>query len=88
MTKEQLQHIISQGENEAVEFKQSFTKAVIETVVAFSNTQGGKVLIGIDNSGVVKGVTTAEETIQKWINEIKQNTNPQVIPTGQKYSKD
>ncbi len=43
----ELQYIIEQGENETVEFKQLFSKTVIETLVAFSNTRGGKVLIGV-----------------------------------------
>jgi len=47
MTIEQLQHIIEQGESQTVEFKKSFNKAVIETLVAFANTQGGQVLIGV-----------------------------------------
>jgi len=80
MNLNELQNIISQGENETVEFKQSFSKTVIETLVAFSNTKGGQVLIGIDNSSTVKGVSISEETVQKWLNEIKQNTNPQIIP--------
>jgi predicted HTH transcriptional regulator len=35
MTKEQLLHVISQGESQTVEFKTSFNKEVIETIVAF-----------------------------------------------------
>lgn len=80
MNSKELKHIISQGESETVEFKQSFTKAVIETVVAFSNTRGGKVIIGVNNNGELKGISLSEETIQKWLNEIKQNTTPQIIP--------
>ena len=53
MTKEQLIHIIKEGENETVEFKQAFSKAIFETIVAFSNNTGGKILIGIDDSGNV-----------------------------------
>ncbi len=80
MTEKEIKNIIEQGETETVEFKQSFTKSVIETVVAFSNSKGGKVLIGINNNSELKGVSLTEETIQKWLNEIKQNTTPQIIP--------
>lgn len=80
MNTSQLQNIISQGESETVEFKQTFNKAVIETLVAFSNHRGGKVLLGVDNSGNIKGVSTSEETVQKWVNEVKQNTLPAVLP--------
>ena len=80
MTPEQLHTLISQGENETIEFKASFTKAVIETLVAFSNTRGGQVLIGVDDEGKIKGVSITEETVQKWINEIKQSTEHRIIP--------
>ena len=77
MTEKELVHIITQGENETVEFKQSFCKAVIETLVAFSNNRGGKIIIGVDNTGQIKGVSITEESVQKWVNEIKQTTSPQ-----------
>ncbi len=38
-----LSNILTQGENEKVEFKTSFSKVVIETLVAFANTKGGVV---------------------------------------------
>lgn len=40
---DQLQSLITQGEGQTVEFKSSFQKEVIETVVAFANAQGGKI---------------------------------------------
>lgn len=80
MNNKQLLNSINQGESETLEFKSSFNKAVIETIVAFSNTKGGKVLIGVQDSKVIIGIDFTEETIQKWLNEIKQNTHPQVIP--------
>ena len=75
-----LLHIIQEGESERVEFKTSFNKAVIETLVAFSNTRGGQILIGVDNNGQIKGVDITDETVQKWINEIKQTTEPALFP--------
>ncbi|MCD6179131.1 MAG: putative DNA binding domain-containing protein [Bacteroidales bacterium] len=80
MTESKLQQIIKQGENEIVEFKQSFSKSVIETLVAFSNTKGGRILIGVADDGTVQGVSITEETVQKWINEVKQNTDPAILP--------
>ncbi|MCK5169909.1 MAG: putative DNA binding domain-containing protein [Bacteroidales bacterium] len=80
MNKEDIINIINKGESETVEFKSSFSKSVIETIVAFSNTEGGNILIGINDRKEIIGVSITDETIQKWINEIKQNTSPQVIP--------
>jgi len=76
-----VRHIIEEGEGETVEFKSSFTKEVIETIVAFSNTKGGKIIIGCNDAKRIVGLTIAEESIQKWQNEIKQNTEPCVFPT-------
>ncbi len=80
MTEKEILHIISQGENETVEFKQSFNNETIETINAFVNTKGGIIIIGVSNSGQIKGVDINEETIQNWLNEIKQKTEPAVIP--------
>ena len=74
-------------ENEHTEFKSSFGDAAIETLSAFANTQGGKVYIGLDDAGKpVKSFTTGTETLQKWINEVKQKTQPGVIPDAEVVS--
>ncbi len=74
-----ISYILEQGENERVEFKTSFQKEVIETVVAFSNLRGGKIFIGINDERNIVGIDIAEETFAHWINTIKQNTQPSVI---------
>jgi ATP-dependent DNA helicase RecG len=76
-----IRHIIEEGEGETVEFKSSFTKEVIETIVAFSNTKGGKIIIGCNDAKKIVGITIAEESLQKWQNEVKQNTEPSVFPS-------
>ncbi len=63
------------------EFKSSFTDAVIESLTAFANSKGGRVLVGVDDGGkLVKGFTIGAETLQKWINEVKNKTQPGIIP--------
>ncbi|MGM0635457.1 MAG: ATP-binding protein [Bacteroidota bacterium] len=80
MNKKTLEHIINTGETTTVEFKTNFNNEVVETLVAFANAQGGKVLIGISNDKNVVGVSLQEESVQNWINEIKQKTAPSLIP--------
>ena len=80
MTTQQLLHILSKGEGESVEFKSSFNKSVIETLVGFANTKGGKIVIGVSDKKEILGVSIGEESVQKWINEIKQHTEPSIIP--------
>ena len=72
--------ILKQGESETVEYKLGFNKEAIETVVAFSNTRGGVIIIGVNNDGEVKGVKIGTETLKDWGNQISQNTEPKVIP--------
>ena len=76
---EYYKNIISQGENRSVEFKTSFQKEVIESIVAFANAKGGIIFIGVLDDGVVQGVDVGYETIQNYINTIKQNTQPSLI---------
>jgi len=68
-------------ETQHLEFKPGFNEDVIETLVAFSNTKGGTVLVGVDDSGKpLKGFTVGKESIQQWVNLIKTKTQPQIIP--------
>ena len=67
-------------ESLTVEFKQSLDDSVIETLVAFSNTKGGSVYIGINDKGQVSGLTLSRETIPKFLNKIKQLTSPSLLP--------
>ncbi|MDR1129940.1 MAG: putative DNA binding domain-containing protein [Prevotellaceae bacterium] len=68
-------------ETQHIEFKPGFNNDVIETLVAFANTKGGKVFIGVDNNGKpIKNFTIGKESIQNWINEIKTKTQQQIIP--------
>ncbi len=75
-----IETIIQNGESQTVEFKRSFQKEVIETIVAFANAKGGKVFIGVGDSGEIIGVKLEKESVQKWINQIKLSTSPSVIP--------
>ena len=60
--------IIKQGESESIEFKTSFQKEVIETIIAFANSKGGKIFIGVNNIGNITGVDISTETLNEWIN--------------------
>lgn len=56
---ERLKQIIQDGEGLTVEFKDcenEISSSVYETVSSFSNRYGGYMFLGIENSGVIKGV--------------------------------
>ena len=62
MTKTQI-YRLPLNESETVEFKSSFNKEVIETIVAFSNTHGGKIYVGINEKSDIVGVDVSDESI-------------------------
>ena len=72
--------ILLKGESQTVEFKASFSDEVIITLVAFSNTKGGTVYIGVLDNGKIKGVDIGKETVAQWMNEIKSKTVPAIVP--------
>ncbi|MCI5144113.1 MAG: ATP-binding protein, partial [Candidatus Electrothrix sp. AR3] len=76
----ELPGLIAAGENEQTEFKRSFDREAIETLSAFANTHGGTLIIGVDDSGIIKGVDIGKETLQNWNNTIKQACSPSILP--------
>jgi ATP-dependent DNA helicase RecG len=72
--------LITAGESETLEFKASFGKDVIVSLAAFANAKGGKVVVGADDKGRPVGMDVGPETMQRYLNEIKVATYPQIIP--------
>ena len=58
MKQETIATMIAKGESKMVEFKRELPSGeqIAKTVVAFSNTSGGRLFIGIDDKGKVSGV--------------------------------
>jgi len=65
-------------ENAFVELKREYTPNVMKTVIAFANTNGGTVYIGIEDDGTVVGVDQANEIILKVTNAIRDSIKPDV----------
>lgn len=81
MTIDEIKEIIQNGENSYIEFKEEEIKAkeLAEEIVAFSNSEGGMILIGVDDEGNIKGVKDdkIEETV---MNICRNNCIPHIIP--------
>ena len=79
MTKTKLiLELIAQGENRGIEFKQVEVRpeSLAKELVAFSNTSGGVVLIGVDDNGEILGTKT-RENLEEWVANIARNN---IIP--------
>lgn len=88
MPQHTLQHWIESGETQTQEFKTSFDKACIETLVAFANAKGGRVLVGVTDRGAVQGATLGKESLNEWLGKIKDATSPTLIPDIQAHAVD
>jgi len=75
-----IEKIISSGESETVEFKETFDREAIESICAFANTMGGIIIIGVSDRGKINGIQVGKETLKQWSNRIFQTTEPAVIP--------
>ena len=71
---------IATGESQTMEFKASFDKASIESLVAFANAQRGTVLVGVYDDGIAKGITVGKETLNEWLGQIKSAASPLIVP--------
>ncbi len=58
-----IEELIEQGENLYQDFKFAIndSKKIARSLVAFSNTKGGRLLIGVKDNGAIAGVRTDEE---------------------------
>ena len=92
---------VREGENKYVEFKETFSldikkqtketyieTSALKTVVAFLNTDGGKLLIGISDSGEILGLDTEINKLYKnldkfllhWKNRLKERIGEEYYP--------
>ena len=65
-------------ENETLEFKREFTPKICRTVVAFANSRGGSLYIGIDDFGNIVGVDDADAVMLQCSNAITDGVYPDV----------
>lgn len=83
MDENELKNLIEKHETEQLEFKPSLSQIneIVESVSAFSNSSGGKILVGVSNSGKIIGIEAGKDTIERLSNKIVSNTEPKVYPS-------
>ena len=47
--------LIKEGEGLTIEFKERFTSRIDQDIVAFANSKGGKILLGVSDNGNISG---------------------------------
>ena len=78
MTKKELQQLVARGEDSHLQFKADVRNAdsLAAEMVAFSNSDGGSLLIGVDNHGKINGLSP--DDVGR-INQLISNTASQHI---------
>ncbi len=63
-------------ENKTTEFKREYLDDIKYAVVAFANTDGGKLYIGINDDGSVLGVENTDDIMLRLTNMIRDVVRP------------
>lgn len=87
MDTQQLETILAQGEDSQHQFKRNMTNvdAFAAELVAFANTDGGHLIIGVEDSGNVTGLSREDiaRLNQLLSNAASQHVRPPLHPTTQ-----
>lgn len=59
------------NESQNIEFKQSWRDEYIKWLSAFGNTDGGKLYIGVDDDGEIKGIDNAKKLLEDIPNKVR-----------------
>lgn len=63
-------------ESDTIEWKSEFIRELRKTFVAFANSDGGTVLIGVDDTGSPIGLDDPDAVLQQVVNCIRDNVRP------------
>ena len=65
-------------ESKTIEFKREYTENLKYEVIAFANTDGGTIYIGIEDDGTVIGIENTDKTMLSITNMIRDSIHPDV----------
>ena len=75
MDKDRLAEIILQGENSGVEFKRDDIRPqqLGKEIATLLNLAGGYILLGVEDNGIVSGLSRTPEKAEQWVMEVARN---------------
>lgn len=77
MTKTALRRLISLGEGQSLEFKQSFPDDLGRELCAFANSAGGRILIGVADDGSIRPLPNLNKLVSQ-VQDYARNCEPPV----------
>ncbi len=90
----ELQALVEQGEGQLLEFKlkANYPEKIVREMVAFANSDGGHLFVGVDDDGKISGLKFPEDDKYVIENAIKSHIKPEIryqfniIPISRKRS--
>jgi ATP-dependent DNA helicase RecG len=67
---------IEEGETLTTEFKREYTEEIKKTIIAFANTAGGTLYIGINDDKSIAGVNNPDDTLLQITNTVRSAIKP------------
>lgn len=83
MTLNEIRQLANHGENLTLEFKKkaNHPEKIVKELVAFANTEGGTLLLGVDDDGTTSGVRSVEGELFVLEESIRQLIRPKLLYT-------
>ncbi len=72
-----IKRVATMKENKCVEYKEKVTNTFLKTVSAFANYNGGSIIFGVDDDGIVTGIENPDKTRLDIENRINDSISPQ-----------
>ncbi|MDH3599717.1 MAG: putative DNA binding domain-containing protein [Candidatus Tectomicrobia bacterium] len=83
MNQSELHMSIASGEDSFTEFKRDISQRsdFASEMIAFANMEGGRILVGVDDSGTIAGVKAPQRVEEAILNIARHNCVPPLSPT-------
>ena len=77
-----IEQLLSQPEDKSLEFKRDLSspKPILKTLVAFANTAGGRLIVGVDDVKNIVGVGDPLDAEERICNQIADAISPRLVP--------
>lgn len=78
----QIERLVTSPEGKTLEFKQDLSspKPLVKTLLAFANTAGGRLIIGVNDKRQIVGVEDPLDAEERLCNMIADSIEPRLVP--------
>jgi ATP-dependent DNA helicase RecG len=80
-----LELLIAEGEGLTIEFKEKYSSKIAQDIVAFANTKGGTILLGLTDNGEISGEKLTN-ALKSQIVDLGRNCKPAIVVQIKKLS--